>query len=241
MADFDKNMTHAQTSEMVDQGLRKYMSQVFNLMALSLLVSGGVAYLAAASGYYLTLAQNYPALLFVLNFAPLGILFFLMFKVNTLQQSTLQILFWSFIVLEGFSLGYVSLLYTGQSIARVFLITAITFSACAFYGYTTKRDLSPLSTFFMIALIGLLVTMIVNLFMQSTTLHYAISAIGVLLFAGITAWDVQRLKNTYLQLSQMGSAASAMLSRSVVLGALSLYINFLNMFLFMLQFFGDRK
>jgi FtsH-binding integral membrane protein len=241
MADFDRNMAYAQTGEVIDQGLRKHMAQIFNLMALSLFVSGSVAYLAAASGYYSALAQTSPGLLMVLNLAPLGILFFLMFKVQTLQQSTLQILFWSFMALEGFSLGYVSLLYTGESIVRVFLITAITFSGCALYGYTTKRDLSPFATFFMVALIGLIVAMIVNLFMQSTVFHYAVSALGVLLFAGITAWDVQNLKNNYLQLNQMGQAGTALLSRSVVLGALSLYINFLNMFLLLLQFFGDRR
>lgn len=242
MADFERNVTYGQQeSEAIDVGLRKYMSQIFNLMALSLLVSGAVAYFSAASGFYVTIAQTSPFLLLALNFAPLGILFFLMFKVKTLQHSTLQILFWSFVALEGFSLGYVSLVYTGASIARVFLITAITFSASALYGYTTKRDLSPFATFFMIALIGLIVAMIVNLFMQSTAFHYAISAIGVLLFAGITAWDVQNIKNTYLQLSQSGSTGNAILGRGVILGALSLYINFLNMFLFMLQFFGDRR
>ncbi len=241
MADFDHNPTYAQTGAALDAGLRRHMARVFNLMGLSLFVSAAVSYFAAESGIYLSLAQSSPGLLMAVNFAPLGILFFLMFKLNSIQQSTLQMLFWTFVVLEGFSLGYVSLVYTGASVARVFLITALTFSTCAFYGYTTKRDLAPFATFLMVALVGLIIAMVVNFFMQSSAMQFAISAIGVLVFAGITAWNVQDIKNTYLQLSSAGAAGTAMLGKASVMGTLSLYIAFLNMFIMLLQLFGDRR
>ena len=242
MADFEREQILRQTTAAaVDQGLRSYMLRIFNLLALSLAVSGGVAYAASASGIYLNLAQNMPVLFFAMMFAPLGILFFLMFRINALQHSTLQTLFWAFVLLNGFSLGHVFELYTGGSIARVFMITAITFSACSIYGYTTKRDLGPLQTFFLISVIGLLVAMIVNMFLQSTVFHFAISAMGVLIFAGITAFETQNLKNIYLQFSSRGREGAVILRRAALMGTLSLYISFINMFLFLLQFFGDRR
>ncbi len=242
MADFERQQTLRQTADMaLDQGLRSYMLRIFNLMAVSLAVSGAVAYFAAASGIYFTLVQNLPLLFYAILFAPLGILFFLMFRINTLQHSTLQMLFWGFVLLNGFSLGHVFLLYTGGSIARVFMITAITFSACSIYGYTTKRDLGPLQTFFLVSVIGLIVASLVNLFLQSTTFNFAISAMGVLIFAGITAYETQNLKNIYLRFSPMGQAGAVILRRAALMGTLSLYISFINMFLFLLQFFGERR
>ncbi len=242
MADFEREQVlQQQAGAAVDQGLRNYMMRIFNLMAASLAVSGSVAYFAAVSGIYLSLVQTQPLLFYVILFAPLGILFFLMFRINTLQHSTLQMLFWAFVLLNGFSLGHVFLLYTGGSIARVFMITAITFSACSLYGYTTKRDLGPLQTFLLISVIGLIVASIVNLFLASTTFHFAISAMGVLIFAGITAYETQRLKNIYFQFSSMGQAGAVILRRAALMGTLSLYISFINMFLFLLQFFGERR
>ena len=244
MANFEDHRNFAsygQADSALDQGLRNYMLKVFNLMAASLAVSGVIAYMAAVSGVYIGLLQQAPILFYAVLFAPLGILFYLMFRAQTLQYQTLQGLFWTFVFLEGFSLGSVFLMYTGESLARVFLITAITFSACSIYGYRTKQNLAPLATFFLIALIGLLVAMVVNFFLQSTAFQFGISVLGVLIMAGITAWNVQDLKNTYIQLSSSGRAVGDVMNRIALLGTLSLYIAFINMFIFLLQLLGDRR
>ena len=217
-----------------DAGLRSYMLSVYNYMASGVLLTGIVALLFATSG--LAAQVLVTPLRWLVILAPLGFVMAMSFGLNKMKTSTLQALFWSFAVAMGLSMSSIFLVYTGVSIAQTFFAVAAGFAGLSLYGYTTKRDLSGLGTFLIMGVVGLLVAMLINLFLQSTAMMLAISAIGVLLFAGLTAYDTQRIKSMYTHV-----AGSDMMGKVVVMGALSLYLDFINMFMFLLSFMGNRR
>jgi len=210
------------------------MLRVYNYMASGVLLTGIVALLFANSGLAEQVLSTPLRWLIVL--APLGFVMAMSFGLNRMQTSTLQALFWGFAVTMGLSMSSIFLVYTGVSIAQTFFAVAAGFAGLSLYGYTTKRDLSGFGTFLIMGVIGLLVAMLINLFLQSTAMMLAISAIGVLLFAGLTAYDTQRIKSMYAYV-----AGSDMMGKVVIMGALSLYLDFINMFMFLLQFMGQRR
>jgi FtsH-binding integral membrane protein len=218
----------------IDVGLRAYMLKVFGLMAAGTAVTGLVAYFGAVSGIYVQLAAT--PLIWVVVFAPLVFAFIFGMKIQSMRASTAQMLFWAFAALMGLSLSYVFLAYTGTSIARTFFIAAATFAGTALYGYTTKRDLSAMGSFLMMGVIGLVIASIVNLFLASSGLHWAISVLGVLIFTGLTAYDAQNIKEMYYA----GDDAEVG-TKKAVMGALRLYLDFINLFIFLLQFLGERR
>ncbi|MEN3422880.1 Bax inhibitor-1/YccA family protein, partial [Brucella abortus] len=222
-----------------DQGLRSYMLGVYNMMAIGLAVTGLAAFGTAV------LAQSNPAfqqLLFasplrwVIMLAPLAAVFFLSFRIQSLSVGTAQAIFWGYAALVGLSLSSIFIVFTGQSIVRTFFVTAASFGALSLYGYTTKRNLSAMGSFLMMGLFGLILASVVNIFLGSTALQFAISVIGVLIFAGLTAYDTQEIKEMYYE----GDAADTQ-GRKIVMGALRLYLDFINMFMFLLQFMGNRE
>jgi uncharacterized protein len=220
--------------ETIDEGLRSFMLSVYNYMGLGLAITGLVAYVAAVTGVYVALAQT--PLIWVVMLAPLGFVFFLGMRVQKMSVSTAQLTFWAFASLMGLSLGGVLLVFTGESIARVFFITAAMFGAMSLYGYTTRRDLSGWGSFLFMGLIGVIIALVVNFFLQSPALHFAVSVIGVLVFTGLTAYDTQRIKEMYYELD-----ASDVAARKAIMGALSLYLNFINMFIMLLHLFGTAR
>jgi uncharacterized protein len=217
-----------------DAGLRSYMLSVYNYMASGVLLTGIVAMLFARSG----LAEQVLAtpLRWLIMLAPLGFVMVLSFGINRLKTSTAQLLFWAFAFVMGLSMASIFLVFTGQSIATTFFATAAAFVSLSLWGYTTKKDLSAFGTFLIMGVVGLLVAMLINLFVQSSALQLAISFIGVLLFAGLTAYDTQKIKNMYAYV-----AGTDMMGKTVIMGALSLYLDFVNMFTFLLQFMGNRE
>ena len=226
-----------------DAGLRNYMLRVYNYMGSGLFLSGIVAMLVANTGARDLFFQSagggivgYTGLGMIAVFAPIGLILAMSFGARKMSVGTLQILYWAFVALMGVGLSVALLAYTGESVARVFFITAISFGGLSLYGYTTKRDLSAFGTFFMMGLIGLIIAGVVNIFLQSAMLHFIYSAVGVLLFAGLTAYDTQSIKNTYFEVQ--GSSAE---DKSAVMGAVRLYLDFVNLFMFLLQFLGARR
>ena len=227
----------------VDQGLRSYMLRVYNYMGSGLLLSGIVALLVANSEGVRSLFFQQAAtgmaltgLGWIAMLSPLGLILAMSFGASKMRTSTLQALYWSFVALQGVGLAVALMVYTGESVTRVFFITAISFGGLSLYGYTTKRDLSPFRTFLIMGLIGLIVAGVVNIFLQSAMLHFMYSAVGVLLFAGMTAYDTQAIKNTYFQVG--GTIAEG---KSAIMGAVKLYLDFINLFWFLLQFLGARR
>jgi FtsH-binding integral membrane protein len=254
MSDFDRNYAAARRSVgadravAIDQGLRAYMIRVYNYMAMGVLLTGVVSwftYQAAvvtnAAGAIVGLTSfgqaifSGPAVL-VLFLGTLGLVFLISFRINSLAPSTAFALFMLYAALLGLMLSSVFLTYTGASIARVFFISAASFGALSLYGYTTQRDLSAIGSFLVMGLIGLIIAMLVNLFLKSTGLDFVISAAGVLIFAGLTAWDTQKIKEMYDPMED-----GTVVGRKAVMGALTLYLDFINLFLFMLRFLGDRR
>jgi FtsH-binding integral membrane protein len=218
----------------IDEGLRAYMLRVYNYMASGLAITGVVAYFAAVSGLYVAIAQT--PLIWLVIFAPLGLVFLLSARVHKMSPGAAQLAFWSFAALMGLSLSYVFLAYTGTSITRVFLITAASFGALSLYGYTTGKDLSGWGSFLFMGLIGLILAMIVNIFLGSSALQFAISVIGVLVFTGLTAYDTQQIKEMYFQ-----GDSTAVAGRKAIMGALRLYLDFINLFIMLLHLFGNRE
>ena len=216
-----------------DAGLRKYMLSIYNYMASGVLLSGIVAVAMANTALGISIITS-PAM-FLIVFAPLAIVFAMSFGANRFSQGTLQALFWGFAVLMGMSLSTIFLVYTGESIAATFFATAGAFAGLSLFGYTTKKDLSGMGSFLIMGVIGLIIASVINLFLQSSALYWAISFLGVLIFAGLTAYDTQRLKAQYFHL-----AGTEFLGKAVILGALSLYLDFINMFQFLLAFMGQR-
>jgi len=218
----------------IDVGLRDYMLRIYNYMASGLALTGIVAYVAAASGFYASIAHT--PLFFLIILAPLGLVMWLSYGINRMQAGTAQAIFWVYAGLMGLSLGAIFLVYTGASIARVFFITAGTFAAMSLYGYTTQRDLSQFGSFLIMGLIGIIIASLVNLFIASSALQFAISVIGVVVFVGLTAWDTQQIKEMYVA-SDDGQVAG----KKAVMGALRLYLDFINLFMMMLQLMGSRR
>ncbi|ALA17534.1 MULTISPECIES: Bax inhibitor-1/YccA family protein [Chelatococcus] len=260
MSDLNRNtyaygtgVARAGTAEL-DQGLRAFMLGVYNHMVLGLAVTG-----LAALGTFMLAVTNDPSaavaqmrggimltqfgyalfaspLKWVVMLAPLAAVFFLSFRIASMQPGTARALFLVYAGLVGLSLSSIFLVYTGASIVRVFFITAAAFGALSLYGYTTKKNLSAIGSFLVMGLFGLIIAMLVNLFLQSSALQFAISVVGVLVFAGLTAWDTQRIKEMYYELDEGDVAA-----RKSILGALMLYLDFINMFVMLLQLFGQSR
>jgi len=220
--------------ERIDEGLRSFMLSVYNYMGLALALTGLTAWVAYSYGIYQALAQT--PLIWVVMLAPLGFVFFLSARLHKMNVSTAQICFWSFAVLMGLSLASIFLTFTGASIARVFFITAATFGAMSLYGYTTKRDISGWGSFLFMGLIGIVIAMVVNLFIQSSALQFAISVIGVIVFVGLTAYDTQQIKESYYELD-----ASDVAAKKSIMGALRLYLDFINLFIMLLHLLGNRE
>jgi FtsH-binding integral membrane protein len=227
-----------------DAGLRKHMLSIYNYMASGVLLTGIVALLTARSGLAIQFASG--PLMWIVALSPLAIVFAMSFGRNKFSTPTLQAMFWGFTVLMGLSLSTIFLVYTGASIALTFFATAAAFAGLSLYGYTTQKDLSGFGSFLIMGVVGLIVASLLNMFLQSPGLMWAISFLGVLIFAGLTAYDTQRLKDEYLyiqhaKLTNPAIAASFPMGKMVVLGALNLYLDFINMFLFLLRFMGNRE
>jgi uncharacterized protein len=233
----------------VDQGLRAYMLRVYNYMGCGILLTGIVAYLTYsaavvrgtdAGGFALTgfgqLLYGSP-LKWVVMLAPLASVMFLSVRISKMSVGAAQFCFWLFSAVMGLSLSSIFLLYTGQSITRVFIVTAGAFAALSIYGYTTRRDLSAWGTFLIMGVVGIILASLVNLWLQSNSLQFALSTIGVLVFAGLTAYDTQRIKDVYYEV--VGDVTAA--SKAAIMGALSLYLDFINMFIMLLSLFGRRS
>jgi FtsH-binding integral membrane protein len=217
-----------------DVGLRSYMLSVYNYMASGVLLTGIVAMLFFNSGY----AEQVMAtpLRWLIVLAPLGFVMAMSFGLNRMSTATLQVLFWAFSVAMGLSMSTIFLVYTEVSIAQTFFAVAAGFMGLSLWGYTTKKDLTGWGTFLILGVVGLIVAMVINMFLQSTAMHLMISAIGVLIFAGLTAYDTQKIKSLYAHV-----AGTDMMGKVVIMGALNLYLDFINMFMFLLSFMGDRR
>jgi FtsH-binding integral membrane protein len=253
MAEFDRPTVaaaRAGTAAAIDEGLRSYMLKVYNYMGIGLVVTGLVAWFAyqaaAPGGVLVDSAGNFTSafgaalygspLQFVVMLAPLAFVLVLSFGINRLSTGTTQLLFWAFAAVMGLSLSSIFLVYTGASIAKVFFITAATFGATSLYGYTTKRDLTSIGNFAFMGLIGIIIASLVNWWLQSPALDYAISFIGVGVFVVLTAWDTQKIKESYDV-----SMGSDVLAKGAIMGALSLYLDFINLFMMLLRLFGNRE
>jgi len=252
MSDFDRNLTarsgYGTDQVAIDAGLRAYMIRVYNYMAAGVALTGVVSWLTFsaavvqdANGHItgLTpLGQTIYSgpLSLILLFGTLGLVFFMSFRINRLQPSTALMLFMVYAGLLGLMLSSIFLQYTASSVTQTFFVSAASFGALSLYGYTTQRDLSPIGSFLIMGLFGLILAMVVQIFLKSPGLSFAISAIGVLIFAGLTAWDTQRIKEMY-SANDDGTVAG----RKAVMGALSLYLDFINLFLFLLRFMGNRR
>ena len=227
-----------------DAGLRRHMLSIYNYMASGVLLTGIVALLTARSGLAIQFAQG--PMMWLVALSPLAIVFAMSFGQNRFSTGTLQAMFWGFATFMGLSLSTIFLVYTGGSIAATFFATAGAFAGLSLFGYTTQKDLSGWGSFLIMGVIGLIIASVINIFLQSAALMWAVSFIGVLIFAGLTAYDTQRLKNEYLTIQQMkvtnpGAVAAYPLGKMVIMGALSLYLDFINMFLFLLRFMGASR
>jgi len=231
-----------QSGAMIDEGLRTYMLKVYNLMAVGLALTGVAAFmtfqLAFSNGELTAFGQAIylSPLKWVVMLAPIGLVFFMSFRINSMSVSAARTTFAVYAALMGLSLSSIFVIYTGQSVVQTFFVTAASFGALSLYGYTTKRSLSAMGSFLMMGLFGLIIASVVNIFLASSALQFAISAAGVLIFAGLTAYDTQKIKEMYFD----GDDA-AVLGRKAIMGALTLYLDFINLFMFLLQFMGNRK
>ncbi len=256
MADYDRSRAYAPVRSRadafaIDEGLRAYMMRVYNYMGIGLVLTGVVAYAfytmavvtspetGAIIGFTpLGKAIYFSWLRWLIAFSPLIIVFLFAARINQMSTATAQAVFWAFAALMGLSLSSIFVIYTGTSITRIFFITAATFGAVSLYGYTTKRDLTGMGSFLMMGVIGLVIASVVNAFLHSTGLQFAVSVLAVLIFTALTAYDTQKLKDNYYTYASGGEET---LGRSAVMGALSLYLDFINIFIALLQLFGDRR
>lgn len=249
---YARTQTITRTAE-IDAGLRAHMNKVYALMAGAMIITGLVAYVvgmdfkAMVNGQPTTLVPESmlismftPPMSYVIIFSPLAVVFGLGAMINRISASTAQMVFWGFAALIGLSISSIFAIYTGYSIARTFFVTAIAFGGLSLYGYTTKKDISGWGAFLIMGVIGLIVASVVNIFLVSAAMQWAISLIGVLIFAGLTAYDTQKIKNTYLAMRST-PGGEAWIEKGAVMGALSLYLDFLNMFMFLLHFLGNRE
>ena len=220
----------------IDEGLRTHMNKVYGLMSVGLAVTGIVAYLIGSNPALIATIFGTP-LKWVAMFAPLAVVLVFSATIHKMSEGTARAVFYGYAALMGLSLSFIFAVYTGVSVAQTFFITAIAFSSLSIYGYTTKRSLSAMGGFLMMGVVGLIVASIVNMFLQSGGLSFAISALGVLIFAGLTAYDTQKIKNEYLEMAHSGSD---FMGKAAILGALTLYLDFINLFMFLLRFLGNR-
>jgi FtsH-binding integral membrane protein len=231
----------------MDEGLRAYMLKVYNYMASGVLLTGIISLITFYFGTetnsagvieYSELGNKIwgSPLQWVIMLAPLGMVFYMSFGINKMSASKAQTVFWVFAALMGLSLSWILLIYTGASVARVFFITSATFGAMSIYGYTTKRDLTKLGSFLMMGLIGIIIASLVNIFLKSSMMHFVISILGVLIFVGLTAYDTQKIKNMYA-----ASDSEELMGKKAVMGALTLYLDFINLFIMLLRLFGQRR
>jgi uncharacterized protein len=252
MSDFDRN--YAATARgyadraAIDAGLRAHMIRVYNYMAIGVALTGLVAWftfqaavvtgpsgaIAGLTPFGQTILQG--PLFWVLLLAPLGLVFFISFRIDRLSAGTALVLFFVYAALIGITMSTIFMAFTATSITRVFFITAASFGALSLYGYTTQRDLSAFGSFLIMGLFGIIIASLVNIFLASSALQFVISVVGVLVFAGLTAWDTQKIKEMY-SLMDDGTVAG----RKAVMGALSLYLDFINLFMMLLRLFGDRR
>jgi FtsH-binding integral membrane protein len=250
MADFDNRLARGATTATAsyDAGLRAHMLRVYNYMTGALALTGVVAYAVANTPALLNLfyheqmtAQGValaPTMLgWVVFLAPLALVFLLSFRIQHMSQGAAQLTFWAYAAMVGASLASIFLLYTGASIALTFFVTAATFGAMSLYGYTTARDLTGMGSFLFMGLIGIIIASLANMFFQSAAITFAVSVLGVLIFTGLTAWDTQKIKQTYYAVGGDGTMAG----KAAIMGALALYLDFLNIFLFLLRFMGNWR
>jgi len=235
-------------THIIDEGLRSYMLKVYNYMSSGILLTGIISLLlfklsavTNSEGAIIGLTNignvlYNSALMWVVMLAPLGVVIYMSFGIAKMSSSKAQTVFWIFAALMGASLSSIFLVYTGASITRVFFVTAGTFAAMSIYGYTTKKDLTKLGSFLMMGLIGIIIASVVNIFMKSTMMYFVISIIGVLIFVGLTAYDTQKIKNMYLV-----SDSGEIMGKKAVMGALTLYLDFINLFIMLLRLFGQRR
>ncbi len=248
---FNKQSTSVRSSAseaIIDQGLRSYMLKVYNYMGSALILTGIIALLTfkfaavtSPEGELLGLTSlgnslYNSGLAWIVMLAPLGVVFYMSFGIAKMSASKAQTVFWIFASLMGLSLSSIFIAYTGTSITRVFFITAGTFGSMSIYGYTTKRDLTKLGSFLMMGLIGIIIASLVNIFMKSSMMYFVISILGVLIFVGLTAYDTQKIKNMYL-----ASDSGELMGKKAVMGALTLYLDFINLFIMLLRLFGQRR
>lgn len=228
-----------------DAGLRSYMLSIYNYMGAALVITGIVAMLASSSQAFLSAMyvmegaaiKGMKPLAWLVILSPLGLAMALSFGLQRMSLAAAQASFWGFAVVMGLSLSSIFLSYTGASVARVFFITAATFGSMSLYGYTTKRDLSGFGSFLMMGVIGLVIASLVNIFLQSSALQFALSVIGVLVFTGLTAYDTQKLKHIYYEMTSEGDR----MAKTIIMGALTLYLDFINIFMSLMHLLGDRK
>jgi FtsH-binding integral membrane protein len=230
----------------IDEGLRAHMIRVYNYMTIGLVLTGLTAFATYSLSFQNVGGQLQPTalghalfgtpLMWLIVLAPLGMVFYISFRINKMSVGTAQAWFWGYAALLGVSLSFIFIAYTAASITQVFFITAATFGAMSLWGYTTKRDLSAMGSFLVMGLIGVIIAMVVNMFLASSALSFAISVIGVLIFTGLTAWDTQKIKEMYY-VGDDGTVAG----RKAIMGALSLYLDFINLFLFLLRLMGNSR
>lgn len=219
----------------IDLGLRSHMVRVYMYMALGLALTGLVAFFAASSPELMTAIFTTP-LKWVVMLAPLGMVIYLSARIGSMSFSTAQMVFWIYAGMMGLSLSAIFLVFTGESIARLFFITSSVFGAMSLYGYTTRKDLTAMGSFLMMGVVGIVIASVVNMFLHSSAMQMMISVIGVLVFTGLTAYDTQQIKESYLE-SDTGDISG----KKAILGALQLYLDFINLFISLLQLFGDRR
>jgi uncharacterized protein len=222
----------------IDMGLRAHMNKVYGLMSVGMAITGAVAWGVGTNDAMVAAIFATP-LKWVVMFLPLVMVFAFSALIPRLSVAAAQLFFYVYAAAMGLSLSVIFAIYTGTSIATTFFVTAIAFAALSLYGYTTKKNLSAMGTFLFMGVIGLLVASVVNIFLASAALSFAISAVGVLIFAGLTAYDTQNIKNTYLEHAQNGD--QEWLGKAAIMGALNLYLDFINMFMFLLRFMGDNR
>ena len=244
----DYQQSRTQAVPAIDAGLRQYMLRVYNYMASGLALTGLVAYMlfqaTAVTGptgdiaglTNLGVSLYTGPMMWIVALAPLGVVLYMSFGIRNMSASRAQTMFWVFAFLMGLSLSTIFLTYTQASIARVFFITASTFGAMSIYGYTTKRDLTGMGSFLFMGLIGIIIASIVNIFMQSSMMYFVISVLGVLIFVGLTAYDTQKIKNMY-----MAYDSGEVVAKKAIMGALTLYLDFINLFIMLLRLFGARR
>ena len=240
--DYERDVKARSSAGEIDLGLKAYMNKVYSFMAVGLALTGVIAHLTSTMAFdfktnTMTAFGNAiygSPLAFIIMLAPLGFIIALNMGIAKMKESTVQVLFWAFAAVMGLSLSSIFIQYTGESIARVFFISAGAFGALSLYGYTTKKDLTGWGSFLFIGLIGILIASIVNIFVASSALQFGISVIGVLVFAGLTAYDTQRIKAMYFD-------GSGQEGKKAIMGALTLYLDFINLFIMLIQLFGQRR